>query len=82
MEQDPALAPGVLFSSKDPQGTMTETLQNGGKLIWKYAEEWTIDGSSNDDVRVKLEELSWIATLIYGIGGFQPGQGFKANFVL
>ena len=79
--EDPALAPGTVFKTKELRSTVEETIKNGGKLIWKYAEEWAIDGESEEDIKVKLEELSWIATIVYGIGGLQAGQEFKANFI-
>ena len=39
------------------------------------------DGESEEDIKVKLEELSWIATIVYGVGGLQAEQEFKANFI-
>ena len=80
--KDPALAPGTVYKP-GPEvsiASFAETVQNGGKLIWKYVEEWNLDVNDEKNLKSKLEELSWLATLIYGVGGFQVGKEFKANF--
>jgi len=53
-----------------------------GPKILKYAEQWTLDTSDPKDVERKIEELIWMNTLNYGVGGWHKANGFKANFFL
>ena len=47
---------------------------------------WSLDviGSPNPDQEVhrKIEELAWVATLIYGVSGWHEELPFKADFGL
>lgn len=62
--------PTVLLSSK-----------RGNKIL-AYAEMWLVNGEDEDDVKKKLEELVWVATLLYGVSGYQGGKDFKSDFFL
>jgi Questin oxidase-like len=53
-----------------------------GPKILKYAEQWSLDASDPKDVERKIEELIWMNTLNYGIGGWHKANGFKADFFL
>jgi len=58
-----------------------------GGLLLKYVEEWTVDGADARDVERKIEELSWVNVLLYGVGGWggralsTTGE-FNADFFL
>jgi len=86
MLKDPDLAPGAAYDvPSDPDDFMTafaQTLDRRGDLILKYVYQWSVDTADPADVKAKVEDLSWLVTLIYGVGGLQPGRGkdFKANF--
>lgn len=58
-----------------------QTLKNAGTLIRKYGAEWSIGITDVADVAVKVEELVWLVTLLYGVGGLKPGKSFRADFV-
>lgn len=32
---------------------------------------WSMNGEDEDDVKKKLEELAWVATLLFGVSGYQ-----------
>jgi hypothetical protein len=53
-----------------------------GDLILKYAEQWTLDTSDPKNLERKIEELVWMNTVIYSIGGWSKANGFKADFFL
>lgn len=81
MLEDPALAPGVACAgAARGEGPYFETLENTGALIQKYGAEWCVDGTDAESVREKVEELSWLITLLYGVGGLQPDKAFHADF--
>jgi hypothetical protein len=67
---------------KPADGSITSISQSHGKRILEYAELWTLDTSDAKDVEHKIEELIWMNTLIYGIGGWSKTGGFKADFFL
>ncbi|EMD35908.1 hypothetical protein CERSUDRAFT_52660 [Gelatoporia subvermispora B] len=66
---------------------LTRTERVVGDLIVKYVEQWTVDGGDARDVARKIEELSWVNVLFYGVGGWggratsETGK-FKADFFL
>jgi Questin oxidase-like len=53
-----------------------------GDLILKYAEQWTLDTSDPKNLERKIEELVWMNTIIYSIGGWSKADGFNADFFL
>ncbi|KZV81188.1 hypothetical protein EXIGLDRAFT_628822, partial [Exidia glandulosa HHB12029] len=79
MLKDPKLAPGVVVQSKSGS-KFADTLKKEGALIRAYADEWVGDVSSAEELKVKIEELSWLAVLIYGVGGWSKAHGFRADF--
>lgn len=88
MLEDPELAPGRAFElhpneeDNDDGGKLQETLEKAGEKILQYAQEWTINTEDKMELESKLEEIGWLATIMYGVGGLQPGKGFNADFVL
>ncbi|KAF8996900.1 hypothetical protein BDQ17DRAFT_1249219 [Cyathus striatus] len=51
---------------------------NHGDAINEYVDQWTLDGP----IENKVEELIWMAALIYGVGGHQSGKPFNNDFFL
>lgn len=90
MLEDPDLARGKAFhiseGVSDPQDEDSDklqaTLSNVGDRILKYANQWKVDATDKDKLSAKLEELGWLASLIYGVGGLQSDEEFNADFIL
>jgi hypothetical protein len=74
---------------KDPEfGTIADneriystTVQRFGDALRKLIDEWQVDTTNSQDVERKIEELSWMNVMIYGIGGWQEGQPFNPDFL-
>ncbi|KAG8918387.1 hypothetical protein FRC00_012533 [Tulasnella sp. 408] len=79
MLQDPALAAGETCQP-DSEDMFSKTMNSVGDRIRKYAKMWQVD--SDREVPEKLEEVSWLATLVYGLGGFRKGKPFRSDFFL
>ncbi len=81
---DPDLAPRKVYSREETMKDMPfrDVIQYQAEAIWKYVAEWSFDGKDEKTVEEKVEELSWAVSVIYGAGGLQPGQRFRADFVL
>jgi GH18 family chitinase len=69
---------------KDEQAVnlYSQVSKTHGDRILKYAEQWTLDTTDPSDVERKIEELIWMNTVIYSIGGWSEADGFKADFFL
>ncbi|TDL18674.1 hypothetical protein BD410DRAFT_793062 [Rickenella mellea] len=83
MLKDHELGPRVACKLPvDPEASdsYTETLDRRGDLINKYVSEWEVDTADPSDVRAKLQEISWVVVLLYGVAGLQPGREFNADF--
>lgn len=83
MQKDSALAPGVACDAPKERGgerPLTQTLQRTSEILRKYSEEWVVDPTDANDLKQKIEELSWAAVILYGVTGLQPGKEFKADF--
>ncbi|TFY67493.1 hypothetical protein EVJ58_g1578 [Rhodofomes roseus] len=52
-----------------------------GNAIVEYAADWLPDDSGAYILESKVEELCWLGTLLYGIGGYQT-DGFVADYYL
>jgi hypothetical protein len=63
-------------------GLYARVNQTHGDLILKYAEQWTLDTSDPKNLERKIEELIWMNTVIYSVGGWSKADGFKADFFL
>lgn len=91
--EDSELGPGAACNIPKPNARGDENstdggfpllavLANKGDKILKYAEMWTVNGEDQADVKKKLKELAWVATMIYGVAGYQEGKEFKSDFFL
>ncbi|KAF8231824.1 hypothetical protein L208DRAFT_1398318 [Tricholoma matsutake] len=75
---------------KDPEfGTIADdgeiyatSAERFGETLRKLIDQWQIDTTNAQDVERKIEELSWMNVMIYGIGGWQKGQPFNADFFI
>ncbi|OCH85390.1 hypothetical protein OBBRIDRAFT_739946 [Obba rivulosa] len=78
---------GLPIPEEEHDHELTRTERVVGDLLVKYVQEWTVDGTDERDVARKIEELSWIVVLLYGVGGWggrtmsDTGK-FNADFFL
>ncbi|KAG8978358.1 hypothetical protein FRC05_010603 [Tulasnella sp. 425] len=79
MLQDPNLAAGKTCR-QDSGSKFSDTLRAAGDKIREYAKMWQVDSES--EVPQKLEEVAWLATLVYGLGGWRKGKDFRSDFFL
>lgn len=59
---------------------LKNVLDKQGELIRKYAEQWIVDTNDKKGLRTKVEELRFLAVLLYGVAGLQKGKDFNADF--
>ena len=59
----------------------SDVLAEYAPVVQEHVAKWTVDLNQPDEIDRKLEEVIWVSSLIYGVGGFKP-NGFKANFFL
>ena len=57
-------------------------LEKYGAVIGEYVKMWKVDVTSDTGISNAVEELSWVNTMIYGVGGHLSSQEFRADFVL
>ena len=62
--------------------TLNQILERYGSIIREYIEMWKFDISSESGIADAVEELSWVNSIIYGVGGHLSSQEFKADFFL
>lgn len=55
--------------------------KEAGASLVQYTEDWLPDGASADILDDKVEQLSWLATLLYGVGGWTK-DGFLPDFYM
>jgi hypothetical protein len=90
---DQMLGDGRLDPSKirsiNVEMPFTESLKNVGDIIRAYARLWIVplstaknDKETEEVVRAKIEELQWLATLLFGLGGWRQGHKFRSDFFL
>ncbi|KAF8551785.1 hypothetical protein OG21DRAFT_1512319 [Imleria badia] len=65
----------------DPLDPFSEILAEYSPTIKGHAEQWSVDLNQTGEVERKMEELVWLSSLIYGVGGLTP-NGFKSDFFL
>lgn len=74
---------------KDPElGTMVEdetgiyipTMKRFGETVKNLVDQWRVDTTNPQDVERKIEELSWMNVMIFGIGGWKKDKPFNADF--
>lgn len=61
---------------------LDQALERYGPFIREYVEMWKFDISSDTGIADAVEELSWVNSIIYGVGGHLSSQEFKADFFL
>ncbi|KAK0475744.1 hypothetical protein IW261DRAFT_1340087 [Armillaria novae-zelandiae] len=64
------------------EDAFAKTLEANGEALSRYASQWTLDLSDPKEVNRKVEELQWMNTIIYAIGGSQSGKKFNSDFFL
>ena len=72
------------FNHKAPTGIVTqfaEIITQHLTAVREYAEQWTIDLNQPGEVERKMEELVWLSSLAYGVGGSTPND-FQPDFYL
>ncbi|KAH7922437.1 hypothetical protein BV22DRAFT_1017307 [Leucogyrophana mollusca] len=65
---------------RPPPALYTELLKDYGDVLREYAELWTVDTSDHKHLDEHIEQLIWVNTMIYGIGGWKEGADFNADF--
>ncbi|KAF8623277.1 hypothetical protein AX17_007483 [Amanita inopinata Kibby_2008] len=75
--KDPRLAEAKYFKEEN---FVFETEKKFGDIIQDYLEQWDADTSDPKEVERKYEELVWTVVVIYGIGGWEEGKDFNADF--
>ncbi|KAG8924906.1 hypothetical protein FRC01_010912 [Tulasnella sp. 417] len=78
MLQDPTLAAGKACQADSDR--FRDTMSSSGDKIREYAKMWRVD--SDREVPEKLEEVAWLVTLLYGLGGWRKGKPFRSDFFL
>lgn len=53
-----------------------------GHVLREYLQTWKLDVESDAGIASAIEELSWMNSLVYGVGGHLSPETFKANFFL
>ena len=72
------------FKRRDPTDFLNpfvKILDEYSPTIREHAEQWTVDLSRPGEVERKMEELVWLSSFVYGVGGLTP-NGFKSDFFL
>jgi len=80
MLEDPRLAAGQACQ-RTSTSRFSDTLKSRGKLIAEYGRKWVIKEDENH-ICSKVEEVSWLVTLLFGLGGWREGHRFRADFFL
>lgn len=68
-------------ASADYAKQFKEILAEYTPTIREHAEQWTIDLNQPGEVERKVEELVWLCSLAYGVGGLTP-NGHQSDFLL
>ena len=58
-----------------------------GEALLDYALKWNVNGTNPAEIEEKIEELAWMSTLVYGVGGWSGRERsengeFLADFLL
>ena len=68
-------------ASADYAKQFNEILAEYSPTIREHAEQWTVDLNQPGEVGRKIEELVWLCSLVYGVGGVTP-NGHQSDFFL
>ena len=88
---DQRFTPAALGLSAATMGSSTFERMNAqiGSAIVELTNEWIAglegEGATTDAIEKKIEELAWMAALVYGVGGWAareraPHKKFNADF--
>ncbi|KAH7886675.1 hypothetical protein F5I97DRAFT_1025320 [Phlebopus sp. FC_14] len=66
----------------EDESMYAQVLKEQGSVLQEYAQMWVIDISSGIGIAEAAEGLSWLNTIIYGVGGYSAGKPFKGDFFL
>lgn len=61
---------------------LAQGLKEYGVIIREYVEMWEFDTISDIGIADIVEELSWVNSIIFGVGGHLSSQEFRADFLL
>ncbi|KAF9235886.1 hypothetical protein BU15DRAFT_77493 [Melanogaster broomeanus] len=59
-----------------------DVLAELGTVIRRYTEMWTVDLREPGEIERKMEELIWVSSVTYGVGGFDAEKEFTPDFYL
>jgi len=76
--KDPRLGPGR--EETDRNRYFDTTIEERGSWVREYAQQWGCDTSTPAAVDQRIEEMAWVVSIIYGIGGCRKDKPFKADF--
>lgn len=80
MLEDNRLAPDQ-GCAQTSERKFLDTIKNRGDVIREYANQWVVPLDAKG-IEAKIEELSWLAAILFGLGGFRENKGFRADFFL
>ncbi|KAF8126363.1 hypothetical protein EV363DRAFT_1348442 [Boletus edulis] len=58
-----------------------EMFAENSSMVKEYAKQWTLDLNQPGEIERKMEEVVWLSSLVYGVGGL-TASGFQADFFL
>jgi len=76
MQKDPRLD----IKKSDSERFFEDIIKDHGHIIEEYASLWEADTSTSQAVSKCVEEISWVVSIIYGVGGYRKGKPFTADF--
>ena len=87
--KDPAFSPSAVgLPAAEGENSVARVVAVCKDKLFKFFEEWTV-GHTREDLDKKFEELLWMNTVIYGIGGWggragskDPAKEFNGDFFL
>ncbi|KAI6030044.1 hypothetical protein EDC04DRAFT_116623 [Pisolithus marmoratus] len=65
-----------------PQRVFERAVAGHAATIRGYAAQWTIDVTKTGGIERKMEEVIWLSSALYAIGGFDEVKGFTSEFFL
>ncbi|PCH34665.1 hypothetical protein WOLCODRAFT_139493 [Wolfiporia cocos MD-104 SS10] len=78
---------GLPTEDKDDNNALKRVIELRGEQLVALAEAWTVDGTNAEEVAGKIEELTLMNVLMYGVGGWagretSKTKQFNADFFL
>ncbi|KAG6856964.1 hypothetical protein H0H87_011634 [Tephrocybe sp. NHM501043] len=61
-------------------GMFDYTMKNHASRIAKHIADWQVDATNPRKVERKIQELSWMNAILFGIGGWSKDRPFNADF--